>query len=61
MGKLFSASLIAVPMFDTPAMEAGAVVDPSRVVRCVRAPDVGQFAGGPYNNASCAARATTAM
>jgi len=54
----FSLALIAVAMFATPAMAAwhdknGAVVAPSRVVHCVRAPDVGQFAGGAWNKPPC--------
>jgi hypothetical protein len=58
MSKLVSLGLIAAAMFANPAMAAwhdknGAVVDPSRVVHCIRAPDVGQFAGGPYNNPPC--------
>jgi hypothetical protein len=58
MNKLFSAGLIAVAMFANPAMAAwynksGAVVDSSRVVHCIRAPDAGQFAGGPYNQPPC--------
>jgi hypothetical protein len=58
MSKLVSAGLIAAAMFANPAMAAwydknGAVIDPSRVVHCIRAPDVGQFAGGPWNNPPC--------
>ena len=58
MGKLFSAALITAAVFASPAMAAwydknGARVDSSRVVHCVRAPDVGQFAGGPYNQPPC--------
>src|ERR1700741_1332142 len=58
MSKLVSVGLIAVAMFATPAMAAwydknGAVVHPSRIVHCIRAPDVGQFAGGPWNNPPC--------
>lgn len=58
MSKLVSVGLIAAAMFASPAMAAwydknGAVVDPSRVVHCIRAPDVGQFAGAPYNNPPC--------
>src|SRR6516162_5883292 len=57
MSKFFAAALIAV-VFANPATAAwydknGAVVASSRVVHCVRAPDVGQFAGGPYNNPPC--------
>jgi hypothetical protein len=53
-----SAALIAVGMFANPAMAAwhdktGAVVHPSRVVHCIRAPDVGQFAGGSWNQPPC--------
>jgi hypothetical protein len=60
MSKLgrFSAALIAMAMFVTPAMAAwrdsnGAVIHPSRVVHCIRAPDVGQFAGGAWNRPPC--------
>ena len=58
MSKLFSVALIAVAMSAGPAMAAwhdrnGAVVDPSRVVHCIRAPDVGQFAGGAWNRPPC--------
>jgi hypothetical protein len=58
MSKLVSAGLIAAAMFASPAMAAwhdrnGAVVPSSRVVHCIRAPDVGQFAGGPFNNPPC--------
>ena len=60
MSKLarLSAPLIAVAMLATPAMAGwydrnGSAIDPSRVVHCIRAPDVGQFAGGPYANAPC--------
>jgi len=58
MSKLVSVGLIAAAMFATPAMAAwydknGSVIHPSRVVHCIRAPDVGQFAGGPYNNPPC--------
>ena len=58
----FSVALIAVAMFATPAMarkhkswhdKNGAAVHPSRVVHCIRAPDVGQFAGGPFNKPPC--------
>src|ERR1700748_2636366 len=43
MSKLFSAALIVTAMFASPAMAAwydrtGAVVHPSRVVHCIRAP-----------------------
>jgi hypothetical protein len=56
--QLVSLGLIAAAMFANPAMAAwydknGAVVHPSRVVHCVRAPDTGQFAGGPWNNPPC--------
>jgi hypothetical protein len=45
-------------MFANPAMAAwydknGAVIPASRVVHCIRAQDVGQFAGGPFNNPPC--------
>ncbi|MGY3608287.1 MULTISPECIES: hypothetical protein [unclassified Bradyrhizobium] len=58
MSKLFSAALIAVAMFASPAMAAwydrnGAAVASSRIVHCIRAPDVGQFAGGAWNNPPC--------
>ncbi len=58
MSKLVSVGLIATTMFASPAMAAwydknGAAVHPSRVVHCIRAPDAGQFAGGPYNNPPC--------
>lgn len=58
MSKLSSAALIAVAMSASPVMAAwydknGAAVDPSRVVHCIRAPDVGQFAGGSWNNPPC--------
>jgi hypothetical protein len=58
MSKLVSVGLIAAAMFASPAMAAwrdknGAVIDPSHVVHCIRAPDVGQFAGGPFNNPPC--------
>jgi hypothetical protein len=58
MSKLFSAALIGVAMFANPAMAAwhdknGAVVPASNVVHCMRAPDVGQFAGGPFNKPPC--------
>ncbi len=58
MSKFVSIGLIAAAMFASPAMAAwhdknGAVVNPSRVVHCVRAPDVGQFAGGSWNNPPC--------
>jgi hypothetical protein len=60
MSKLdrFSLALIAVAMFASPAMAAwydksGAAVDPSRVMHCIRAPDVGQFAGGSWNSPPC--------
>ena len=58
MGKLVTAGLIAAAMFANPAKAAwydknGAAVAPSRVVHCIRAPDVGQFAGGPFNNPPC--------
>lgn len=55
MRKLASVGLIAAAMFASPAMAAwydqnGAAVHPSRVVHCIRAPDVGSFAGGPFNS-----------
>src|SRR5258706_15095903 len=58
MSKLVSVGLIAAAMFANPAMAAwydknGAVIHPSRVVHCIRAPDVGQFAGGSWNNPPC--------
>jgi hypothetical protein len=58
MSKLVSVGLIAAAMFANPAMAAwydknGAVIHPSRVVHCIRAPDTGQFAGGPWNNPPC--------
>ena len=58
MSKLVSVGLIAAAMFANPAMAAwydknGAVIPASSVVHCIRAPDVGQFAGGPYNNPPC--------
>src|ERR1700744_530065 len=58
MSRLVSVGLIAAAMFASPAMargydKNGAAVDPSRVVHCIRAPDVGQFAGGPYNQPPC--------
>jgi hypothetical protein len=58
MSKLVSVALIAAAMFANPAMATwydknGAAVDASRVVHCIRAPDVGQFAGGPFNNPPC--------
>jgi len=69
MSKLerFSATLIAVAMFATPAMarepkswhdKNGAQVDASSVVRvgkrhCIRAPDVGAFASAPYKKPPC--------
>ena len=60
MSKLecFSLALVAVAMFATPATAGwydknGAAVDSSRIVHCIRAPDVGQFAGGPFNNPPC--------
>ena len=71
MSKLerFSAALIAVAMFATPAMarehhpkswhdKTGAVVEASQVVHmggrhCIRAPDVGAFASVPYTKPPC--------
>ena len=48
MSKFVSVGLIAAAMFATPAMadwvdKNGVVVHESRVVHCIRAPDVGQF------------------
>jgi hypothetical protein len=69
MSKLerFSAVLIAVVMFATPAMarhakswhdKNGAVIEASQVVHtggrhCIRAPDVGAFASAPYTRPPC--------
>jgi hypothetical protein len=58
MSKLLSAALITAAMFATPAMAGwydrnGAAVPASNVVHCIRAPDVGQFAGGPFNKPPC--------
>jgi len=58
MRKLASVGLIAAAMFANPAMAAwydqnGAAVHPSRVVHCIRAPDVGSFAGAPFNRPPC--------
>ena len=58
MRKLASVGLIAAAMFTSPAMAAwydqnGAAVHPSRVVHCIRAPDVGSFAGAPFNRPPC--------
>jgi hypothetical protein len=58
MNKLVSLGLITVAMFASPAMAAwhdknGAVVASSRVDHCIRAPDVGQFAGGPWTRPPC--------
>jgi hypothetical protein len=71
MSKLerFSAALIAVAMFATPAMarqhhakswhdKNGAYIEASQVVRtggrhCIRAPDVGAFASAPYTKPPC--------
>ena len=58
MSKLVSVGLIAVAMFANPARAVWydknrAVIHPSRIVHCIRAPDVGQFAGGPWNNPPC--------
>ena len=58
MSKLVSVGLIAAGMFSNPAMAAwydknGAAVHSSRVVHCIRAPDVGQFAGGPWTKPPC--------
>jgi hypothetical protein len=56
--KLVSLGLIAAAMFASPAMATwydknGAAIHPSRVVHCIRAPDSGQFAGGPWNKPPC--------
>ena len=58
MSKLVSVGLIAAAMFASPTMAAwdhrnGAVIASSRVVHCILAPDVGQFAGGPFNRPPC--------
>jgi len=71
MSKLerFSAALIAVAMFATPAMarqhhpkswhdKNGANIQASQIVRvggrnCIRAPDVGAFASAPYAQPPC--------
>jgi hypothetical protein len=58
MSKLVSLEMIAAAVFANPAMAAwydknGAVIAPSRVVHCVRAPDEGQFAGGAWNKPPC--------
>jgi len=58
MSKLVSVGLIAAAMFASPAMAAwhdrnGAVIPGTNVVHCIRAPDVGQFAGGPFNQPPC--------
>jgi hypothetical protein len=58
MSRVVSVGLIAAAMFASPAMarwygQNGAAVDPSHVVHCVRAPDVGQFAGGPFAQPPC--------
>lgn len=58
MSKLVSVGLIATAMLANPAMAAwydqnGATVHPSRVVHCIRAPNVGQFAGGPWTQPPC--------
>jgi hypothetical protein len=58
MSKLVPVALIAAAMVAGPAMAAwhdktGAVVPPSNVMHCIRAPDVGQFAGGPFNKPPC--------
>ena len=65
----FSAALIAVAMFATPAMASqhhpkswhdknGAYIKASQVVHvggrhCIRAPDVGAFASQPYTKPPC--------
>jgi hypothetical protein len=58
MSKLVSVGLITAAMFAHPVMarwydKNGAAVDPTHVVHCVRAPNVGQFAGGPFNQPPC--------
>jgi hypothetical protein len=59
MSRLVSIGLIATAAtLASPAMarwynQNGAAVDPSHVVHCIRAPDVGQFAGGPFNQPPC--------
>jgi hypothetical protein len=71
MSKLecFSAALIAVAMFATPAMarqhppkswhdKNGAAIKASQVMHvggrhCIRAPDIGAFASAPYSNPPC--------
>ena len=59
MRKLVSLGLIAAAaVFASPAMarwydKNGAAIASSNVVHCVRAPDSGQFAGGPWNNPPC--------
>lgn len=58
MKKLASVGLIAAAMFANPAVAAwydqnGAAVRASNVVHCIRAPDVGSFAGAPFNKPPC--------
>ncbi len=58
MSKLVSMGLITAAMLASPAMAAwhdknGAVIQSSRVMHCVRAPDTGQFAGGAWNKPPC--------
>jgi hypothetical protein len=58
MNRLVSVGLIAAAMFASPAMarwydKNGAAVNPANVVHCIRAPDAGQFAGGPWNAPPC--------
>jgi len=58
MSKFVSVGLIAAAMFATPAMadwvdKNGVVIHESRVVHCIRAPDVGQYASAPYNQPPC--------
>jgi hypothetical protein len=68
MSKLerFSAGLIAVAMFATPAVarqkswhdKNGAYIEASQVVHvggrhCIRAPDVGAYASAPYTKPPC--------
>jgi hypothetical protein len=58
MSKLVSVGLIAAAMLANPAMarwydKNGAAVPSSNVMHCIRAPDTGQFAGGPFNKPPC--------
>jgi hypothetical protein len=59
ISKLVSIGLLAAVAFATPAMadwydRNGAVVDPSGVIHCIRAPDKGAFATAPYKRPPCA-------